>query len=166
MTDLLDTEARHNTQYPEAFELFWKSYPRRSGSNPKNLAFRAWRKVTKVVTPERLKCSLSAYFNDLGDKRNTEYVLMAATYLNQSRYEQYLPDEGINDEGDSPKEVFKRPTNVRKLDLLNAIGEDNYKLWCDGCEIVGDKLVLKTEMKRDWVKNRFGKEIYKLALRI
>ena len=91
---------------------------------------------------------------------------MAATYLNQSRYEQYLPDEGINDEGDSPKEVFERPPNARKLDLLNAIGENNYKLWCDGCEIVGDKLILTTEMKRDWVKNKFGKEIHKLALRV
>jgi hypothetical protein len=163
MNDLLDVD---KTVYPPEFETFWKWYPRRIGGNPKNLAFRAWRKAIKVVTPERLRCSLSAYFNDLGDKRNTEYVLMAATYLNQRRYEQYLPDEGINDEGDSPKEVFERPTNARKLDLLNAIGESNYRLWCDDCEIVGDKLILKNEMKRDWVKNRFGKEIYKLALRI
>ena len=156
MTDLLHTK----TQYPEEFETFWKNYPRRSGSNPKNQAYRAWRKATKVVTPERLRSTLPGYFASLNGKAGTEYVLMAATYLNQKRYEEFLVDQNSEKKEKAKPKV---PNCVRKKGLFNKLGEDTYNLWLADCQIYGDTIVLPTQMKADWIKNHYGKEIWQLG---
>jgi|TARA_R110000823_G_scaffold261359_2_gene382078 hypothetical protein len=156
MTDLLHTK----TQYPEEFEKFWKAYPRRTGSNPKNQAYRAWRKAIKVVTPERLRSTLPGYFAALNGKVGTEYVLMAATYLNQNRYEEFLVDQTADKKETLPP---KLPDCSRKKDLYNKVGGDTYNLWLSGCQILGNTIVVSSKLKADWIKNHYGKELWQLG---
>jgi len=144
--------------YTEDFEAFFRAYPRRKGGNPKHLAFKAYKKVVKVVPAERLRASLTGYWVSLGDKVNTEYVLMASTYLNQKRYEEFL-DFGLPERPKPPP--FKPPQDTKKKKLYELVGESNYRLWFDPCSTRHDgKLLIKNKFKRDWTAEKFMAEIY------
>ena len=144
--------------YTEDFEAFFRAYPRRKGGNPKHLAFKAYKKVVKVVPAERLRASLTGYWVSLGDKVNTEYVLMASTYLNQKRYEEFL-DFGLPERPKPPP--FNPPQDTKKKKLYELVGESNYRLWFDPCSTRHDgKLLIKNKFKRDWTAEKFMAEIY------
>ena len=85
---------------------------------------------------------------------------MAATYLNQKRYEEFLVDQNSEKKEKAKPKV---PNCVRKKGLFNKLGEDTYNLWLADCQIYGDTIVLPTQMKADWIKNHYGKEIWQLG---
>ena len=70
----------------DAFEEFWKAYPKRSGANPKKPALGRWRSNRKrgvaaadmIAGAERYNAFLEAT-----KKAGTEYVLQAVTFLGQ-----------------------------------------------------------------------------------
>ena len=76
MTDLLHTK----TQYPEEFEKFWKAYPRRTGSNPKNQAYRAWRKEFLVDQTADKKETLPPKLPDCSRKKDLYNKVGGDTY--------------------------------------------------------------------------------------
>lgn len=80
----------------EAFERFWKAYPKRRGSNPKAPAeLKFLRHVAKGENPEKIIAGAEAYARELQRDRKfgTEFVAMAQTWLNQRRWEDYTGQE-------------------------------------------------------------------------
>jgi hypothetical protein len=81
------TESTKNS-YDEGFERFWKAYPKRDGGNPKPEAYKAWKKAVKREDAETVIAAVKAYAKDC-EKRgkvNTEFIPMAATWLNKERW--------------------------------------------------------------------------------
>ena len=74
----------------DAFEIFWKTYPKRSGSNPKKNAFKKFSSALKrgVSADDIISGAekLSLYHQSKGDD-GSEFVPMAQTWLNQERWE-------------------------------------------------------------------------------
>lgn len=68
----------------DLFNEFWKAYPRRAGSNPKNRALKAWRaRIRSGAKPSDIMAGLRRYaaFVDATGKAGTEFVMQAATFL-------------------------------------------------------------------------------------
>jgi len=90
-----NTEAKVNLK----FEDFWKAYPKRKGSNPKSLARTKWDRALKNgATAEQIISAAKSYRDELSEtgKIGTEFVCMAATWINQKRYEDYEPTPESN----------------------------------------------------------------------
>jgi hypothetical protein len=83
------------------FLTFWYAYPRRKGSNPRFKAEEKWRKLIKDgVDPQHIVSSARKYADELRQmgKFDTEFVCMAATWLNQKRWLDYalnVEDENV-----------------------------------------------------------------------
>ena len=88
-----DSDAKKSKDYPDEFESLWQQYPKRSGSNPKRSAFKAW--------SARLKSG--AHIDDIAEgvnryrkfiiatgKLHTQFVMQAATFFGPD--ERYLED--------------------------------------------------------------------------
>lgn len=76
------------------FEEFWKCKPRRNGSNPKEQArIKFLRAVASGVDPQKIIGAARewARIERESGKDGTEFVAMAATWINQKRYEDYKP---------------------------------------------------------------------------
>lgn len=71
----------------EAFECFWKSYPKREGSNPKQPASKSFhRAVAAGADPEAIVAGAKRYAaKQLG--KDARFVAQAQTWLNQRRWE-------------------------------------------------------------------------------
>lgn len=80
----------------EDFERFWKCYPSRPG-NPKLPAQQVWEKLekAKALPPiEDMIFAVAAYYKHcvkIGSLK-TEYVAHARTWLNQKRWEAWMPE--------------------------------------------------------------------------
>jgi hypothetical protein len=96
--------------YSEAFNAFWAAYPSRAGvKSGKAVAYKAWKKLLKdtKLSEEDL---LIAVLDALDWQKRTEqwqeeagkYVPMAATYLNQRRYEDDAPQQTSTEEEGTP----------------------------------------------------------------
>lgn len=75
-------------QGTDEFEAFWSGYPKRSGSNPKATARKAWnQRLREGVPPTELLAARDRYaaFVEATGRVGTEYVLQAATFLGPSR---------------------------------------------------------------------------------
>ncbi len=90
---------KSNTE--EAFDKFWSVKPKRRGSNPKDKAKEKFlRLVAGGIDPEKIIGAARRWRQnelDLG-KDNTEFVPMAVTWLNQTRFnnDEYQPPEVKN----------------------------------------------------------------------
>lgn len=70
------------------FDEFWRNYPKRVGSNPKQPALKAFQRAVREVPPETI---IAAAFNFAircsEDSTDPRFIPMAATWLNQCRWE-------------------------------------------------------------------------------
>ncbi|WES88810.1 helix-turn-helix domain-containing protein [Dickeya fangzhongdai] len=74
--------------YLEQFELCWKVYPKREGSNPKNHAFKHWQaRVKDGVSPDDLLAGTQRYaaFCTAKGQIGTPYVMQAQRFYGTSR---------------------------------------------------------------------------------
>lgn len=111
--------------YPEAFELFWKTYPRRVG---KRAAFKAWEKARKRAGEEDILFGAEALARDpnLPEER---FIPHPTTWLNRDGWEDaqmpaleqgpksaddYLAEWGIAD--DSPEWVEGEVVEVQSIE--------------------------------------------------
>lgn len=97
--------------YPEAFELVWKKYPKRPGSNPKNKAFHAWRaRVKEGADPADILAGTIRYANYIRDtgRQNTEFIMQAVRFFGASlEYEnEWTPPEDPGPGSGSPHNGF------------------------------------------------------------
>jgi hypothetical protein len=81
------------------FEIFWAAYPKRS-SNPKQPALKSYLKARKEgASKEIILAGVMAYARTRAGK-DTEYTAMAATWLNQKRWEDdYGPAKQVRTTG-------------------------------------------------------------------
>ena len=92
------------TDYTPEFEEWWKVYPKRKGSNPKDVAFKKWKLALneKGVTAELLQRGAETFraFCEGEGNVGTAFVPMASTWLNQKRWGDELDiDENGNGAG-------------------------------------------------------------------
>jgi len=83
------TVKRKPVEYSEDFERVWVNYPNRSGSNPKNKAWSAYRQRLKErVGSENLFWGAVNYkkFCDATNKTGTEFVMQTATFFGTEKY--------------------------------------------------------------------------------
>lgn len=84
----LEPSMNHKNVCEEDFEVFWKSYPKRDGPNPKATALTAWKKAVKKEEVETILNAAAAYAKECERKGiiKTPYIPMASTWLNQERW--------------------------------------------------------------------------------
>ena len=77
-----------NKDYTAAFLEFWKEYPKRKGSNPKEDAKKKFLKICEKTDPQEIIAGAKKYA--VQEKRNgnlkTPYIAQAITWLNQTRW--------------------------------------------------------------------------------
>jgi hypothetical protein len=86
---LCHSAQRTQSQYPEEFETTWKALPKRSGTNSKRDAFKAWSARLKAgATPDDILagCQRYAAFCEETGKVGTEYVMQGATFFGPSEH--------------------------------------------------------------------------------
>jgi hypothetical protein len=72
-------------RYPQDFERFWKTYPRRIG---KRAALQAWRNACKRTTPQALTDAAAAQARAWeAAGKDPQFIPHPATWLNQGRYD-------------------------------------------------------------------------------
>jgi hypothetical protein len=78
----------NRTDYSDAFEETWKSYPRRNGSNPKKPAYSAYKQRLKEgIGHEEIQAGVQRYaaWCDATDKTGTETVMQAKRLFGPGR---------------------------------------------------------------------------------
>ena len=102
----------------EAFETFWKTYPRPEAKAP---AKKKWLTLTQNgVSPETLQAGAEAYARKMKDeKREKKFILLPTTWLNQLRWE----DE-IQDRKPTPRRAQSTRKHLRREDY-EAAGKPN-----------------------------------------
>lgn len=71
------------SEYPDAFEIVWKAYPRHDG---KGAALKAWQSACKRTgQPDRILAAVNDYAANPPNDAN--FIPHMATWLNQSRYD-------------------------------------------------------------------------------
>lgn len=76
------------TSTSQEFEAAWKTYPKRSGNNPKADAWKAWNaRTSEGVTVDAMVAGMGRYaaWCEATDKLGTEMVMQAATFFGPSR---------------------------------------------------------------------------------
>ena len=74
----------------EDFNEFWRSYPKRFGSNPKAPALKLFRAAVKSgADPPAIIAGARAYASDPATKVGTEFVCQAVKWLRDRRWEDY-----------------------------------------------------------------------------
>jgi len=80
----VNTESLGGQEAGDGFELAWKAYPKREGSNPKNKAHSSWKaRLKEGVTAERMLAGVARYAAFCKAKGNvgTEYVMQAVRFF-------------------------------------------------------------------------------------
>ena len=77
-------------EYPEAFENFWKAYPRKTG---KGAALKSWKKIApKNGLAERITESVAQHCQSFDWRKDSgQFIPHPATFLNQRRWEDEFP---------------------------------------------------------------------------
>jgi hypothetical protein len=73
---------------PDGFEIFWSTYPKRAGNNPKDKAVQAYKaRVSEGHAPAEIIDGVGRYaaFCRQTGKEGTEFVLQAKTFLGPSK---------------------------------------------------------------------------------
>jgi hypothetical protein len=76
------------------FEKFREAYPKRDGQNPRKPAWERWRRLMALGhDPVDIIAGALAYTAEMNrqNKNHTSFVAMAATWLNQCRWQDYQP---------------------------------------------------------------------------
>lgn len=95
------------TEYDPEFEDFWAIYPRHTG---KGKAYEAWQKAIKILPPDVLVSKLMPQLNqDQWTKDNGQFIPMAATWLNQRRWDD---DVKVNIPKPTPVNHRPRPDEI------------------------------------------------------
>ena len=84
------------------FEEFWAAYPKRNGSNPKRPAAKAYQRVISAgVPPSTILIGVRHYSDALrrGGQFGTQYVVHAAKWLQEGRWEDYQQPQKIDRPG-------------------------------------------------------------------
>ena len=92
-------ESKKEAGEEEGFEDFWKSYPPRSPSSPKDLARKSWVRAlngyidrqSKIkyppADPDAIVRGARGFFDATTGQHKTEFIPMASTWLNQRRWD-------------------------------------------------------------------------------
>lgn len=83
----IDIDTRTTLTYPEAFELLWKVYPKRSGGNPKDKAYSAYRsRLAEKHPAAEILDGVGRYarYCESTSKVGTEFVMQTKTFLGPS----------------------------------------------------------------------------------
>lgn len=127
------TAPKRTTTYPDAFEEFWETYPKRRGTErgSKPAALKAWTRATATIDADLLAAAASAYGDD---KRNDlNYIKDASGWLNGELYEPYLAKAARAQDGPTVEQVrdvlgpelFTLPAVPRGIDY----GTEEYRDW-------------------------------------
>ena len=75
---------REDSSFEDSFEVFWKAYPKRDGSNPKSPARIRFLTASKDTPADQIIAAARIYASSItGDRK---FVAQAITWLNQKRY--------------------------------------------------------------------------------
>ena len=88
-----DSDSKKAKGYPAEFESLWQQYPKRSGSNPKRSAFKAWSARLKAgARIDDIAEGVKRYrkFIIATGKMHSQFVMQAATFFGPD--ERYLED--------------------------------------------------------------------------
>ncbi len=105
--------------YTFVFNLAWKNYPKRQGSNPKRRAFHAWSARVRASPdePQAMAEGVMRYarYCHATGKTGTEFVMQAATFFG--------PDEHYRENWDVNHEASKQ--NGGRLSAVDAVKQRN-----------------------------------------
>lgn len=94
---------RVNGTYPDSFEHFWRTYPRRAG---KKNALAAWLVAIKEVDPQVILDAAARFAND--PNREQRFTPHPATWLNQGRWDdEPLPPRSSGTAGQRKMELYQ-----------------------------------------------------------
>lgn len=96
------TPVSRKNDYPDDFEATWRTYPKRSGGNPKRSAFKAWSaRIKDGATTDEILLGVERYrkFVAATGKQNTQFVMQAATFFG--------PDERFREDWVAPAQAAK-----------------------------------------------------------
>ncbi len=117
------------------FRLFWLAYPKRS-PNPRALAEAEFAKAVRAgASPAALTQAAAAYAAECAQKAlGSDFVVHAATFLRQRRWEDYVPAEGA---AHAPPSLAAPdhplwPRCAPHLDL------PTFRAWIGRCQVLGD----------------------------
>ena len=103
-------EAEAEAEAYVLFDLFWKAYPRRAGSNPKAAALKAW-SASKIPLSVLLEgATRYAAFCAATNKTGTEYVKQAVSWLSPG-FEGWAQDWST---GEQPRRELKELPDPRR----------------------------------------------------
>jgi len=76
---------------PDDFDVFWASYPKRKGGNPRKPALKAWKAALKTgkVCAEDIIAAVKRFAHEERESIGTPYIPHARTWLSQERWEAY-----------------------------------------------------------------------------
>jgi len=108
-----EKEEKNKEEYSSDFEKAWSLYPRRSGGNPKKLAWKSWNaRIAEGVTPEELVEATRQYaeYIKAKGKSGTEFVMQASTFYgpNERWQEEYKVCEGDTSNVEPGSFVYKK----------------------------------------------------------
>jgi hypothetical protein len=87
------TEQKDNTCTKGEFEEFWKSYPKRKGSNRKSPAERLFNSAVKAgVTPAEIIFGARKFAESEATNVGTPYIPQAVKWLRDKGWEEFKPD--------------------------------------------------------------------------
>ena len=144
------------TNYSPEFIEFWQTYPRRKGASGKFAAFKSFQRVTKKLDAKKLKVLTAKFKEDFSSKEGTEFIPMASTWLNQSRFEDYM-DESADKTSQS---TWQKPSDPRRLALLKVLGESIYRAWFDNAKIEGKILRVSSTFKAAYLRDKYVNELH------
>lgn len=104
-------------EYSPEFETAWQAYPKRTGGNPKNSAYKAWNaRLREGVSPDVILEGVKRYaaFVTATGKVGSEYVKQAATFFG--------PDKHFNESWQTPSALG----GVRTISQHTGFGERDY----------------------------------------
>ena len=88
-TDTVKAVSKNNNNYTDDFELFWHEYPRKVGKKEAFNAFKKAKQPVQILIAAVRAQSQSAMWT----KENGRFIPNPATWLNQGRWDDVLPQE-------------------------------------------------------------------------
>lgn len=87
----------------DEFEKFWKAYPKRDGANPKATARKSFEALQRAC--ENMAAIIAAAPRAAENVRGAQFIPMAATWLNQRRWEDHAATESKIPSGLTPEQI-------------------------------------------------------------
>ena len=106
-----ELEIENESYTPEAFDVFWKEYPKKVNKAAARRAFTKIRVPVETLVDALAKQKLSAQWNADGGR----YIPYPATWLNQQRWEDELPPDTKAPKGASGVLGEAELNNIRRL---------------------------------------------------